>query len=419
MGSILGIILCLAFSAFFSASEIAFASVSKVRLRNKSESGNAAAQVAYYITTHFDDALTTILIGNNLVNIAASAMTTLLVMNYLGESMSGVAAIIMTILVLIFGEITPKIVAKKINDHFVLFAAYPLRFLMIVFTPLNKLVQWVMRGIQALWNKEKGHSMTEEELITVIESVEADGVIDEEASNLLQSAMEFSEINVEEITTPRVNLLAININDEMDEITEVILESPYSRIPFYEESIDNILGILYVNHFLKAVSEKGSISHDELREMLLDTEFIYESTKLPKVFDILKSGNMQMAIVVDEYGGTVGCITMEDVLEELVGDIWDENDVISTDFIQKADRIYEVSGDYPLRDFVDQLDLDDEDFESESHSLGGWMNEMLGELPKAGKSLKHDGLKLTVLEADEKRILRVSIHVLEEEEAKE
>jgi len=411
----IGIVICLAFSAFFSGSEIAFASANKVRLKKAAEVGNKRAKTAYYISEHFDDALTTILIGNNLVNIAASSISTVIAISLMGESGTIVATIVMTIIILTFGEIAPKIIAKQQCDKFVLLVSFPLRFLIYILKPVIVVVVGFVNLVSKLWKKDNNNepSITEEELVSIIESVEEEGVIDSERSDLLQSALEFSDISVEEILTPRTDMMAININDSMDSIIETVLESPYSRIPVYDDSIDNIIGILHMGRFFRKLVDNKEI---DIRSILIDACFVHKTMKLPDLFDELKDRRLQMAIVTDEYGGTMGCITMEDILEELVGDIWDEADEIVNDFKIIDENTYEVSGDLSLRDFFDYVDIDDRDFESDYSTVGGWAMEMIDDIPSIGDTFKYKNLTIKVIELDGMRVTKLAVFVEKEEE---
>lgn len=411
----IGIVICLAFSAFFSGSEIAYASANKVRLKKAAEVGNKRAKTAYYISEHFDDALTTILIGNNLVNIAASSISTVIAISLMGESGTIVATIVMTIIILTFGEIAPKIIAKQQCDKFVLLVSFPLRFLIYILKPVIVVVVGFVNFVSKLWKKDYNNepSITEEELVSIIESVEEEGVIDSERSDLLQSALEFSDISVEEILTPRTDMMAININDSMDSIIETVLESPYSRIPVYDDSIDNIIGILHMGRFFRKLVDNKEI---DIRSILIDACFVHKTMKLPDLFDELKDRRLQMAIVTDEYGGTMGCITMEDILEELVGDIWDEADEIVNDFKIIDENTYEVSGDLSLRDFFDYVDIDDRDFESDYSTVGGWAMEMIDDIPSIGDTFKYKNLTIKVIELDGMRVTKLAVFVEKEEE---
>lgn len=256
----IGILVCIILSAFFSASEIAYASANKLRLKSKSEAGNKKAIVASYIADNFNEALSTILIGNNLVNIAASSIAAVIIIDLLGDKGTILSTILMTTIILIFGEIAPKTIAKKISDKYVLFSAYPLRILMIILKPILIVVLYILDLFAKLWDKDEQEPvLTEEEIVIIIESVEDEGIIDEEASDLLQSALEMSDIYVSDILTPRIDLVTIDLEDEMETIVATVLDAPYSRLPVYEDTIDNIIGILYVNHLLKLLAEKENM----------------------------------------------------------------------------------------------------------------------------------------------------------------
>jgi putative hemolysin len=413
----LGIVVLLAFSAFFSGSEIAYASMNRSKIKKAADGGNPYAKKAMYIYEHFDDMLSAILIGNNLVNIAASSIATVIAIHWMGESGTVPVVIVMTILILIFGEVAPKMVAKQQCDRFVLLLSYPLRFLMFIMKLVVTLVVWIVNQVSKLWtrNVPEQPSVTEDDLVSVIESVKNDGIIDEQKSTLLQSALEFSDISVQEILTPRTDMVAIDVDDDMDTIIETVLNSPYSRIPVYQDSIDNIIGILYLDSFLKELLDTEEI---DIRSMLIEACFIPKTVKLPAVFNELQSRRLQMAIVTDEYGGTMGCITMEDVLEQLVGDIWDESDEIIRDFICVGENSYELSGDLSIHDFVEYLDLNEQDFESHYTTVGGWAIEMLNRFPNLFDSFVYKNLIVTVIGLDGLRVTVLSVKIIPEEESR-
>jgi CBS domain containing-hemolysin-like protein len=411
----IGIAILIILSAFFSGSEIAFASVNRGRLKRSAQSGNTYAKNALYISEHFDDALSTILIGNNLVNIAASSIATVIAIGFMGESGTVAATLIMTILILIFGEITPKIIAKQQCNKFVLLVSYPLRFLMFIMKPVILVIVFIVNLASQFWERDgdKEPSVTEAELVSIIESVEDDGIIDKSRSELLQSALEFSDISVQEILTPRMDMFAIDIDDDMDAIIDIALSSPYSRIPVYEGSVDNIIGVLYLGRFLKNLVDAEQV---DIRSILIEACFIHKTMKLPAVFAELKRRRLQMAIVTDEYGGTMGCITMEDVLEQLVGDIWDETDEIINEFVKVGENTYEVSGDLTIRDFLEYTDLDERDFESDYSTVGGWVIQMLNGLPNISDMFEYKNLTITVIALDGMRVTRLSVNVAPEAE---
>lgn len=397
----------IAFSAYFSASEIAFASANKMRLKKSAESGSKKAELAYYIYEHYETALTTILIGNNLVNIASSSLATVIAIQLLGEGGVGVSTAIMTVLILTFGEILPKILAKDHAEGFSLTTAPFLRFLMFLTFPLVFILGKLLNAINLIFGiPEQNPTVTEDDLYSIIETVEDEGVIDEERSDLLQSALEFSEISAQEIITPRVDMVSIDVEDDMDSILEIAVHSRFSRIPVYEDSIDNIIGILYLNHFFKKIVETREFS---IRSLLMDVCFIHKSMKLPSVLAELKRRKMHMAVVTDEYGGTLGVLTMEDVLEQLVGEIWDESDEVEVYFKTIDENTVEVDADISIYDFLEYFEIDERDFDSDYTTVGGWVIEMLNGFPEAQASFQYLHLKVWVQEITEHRILTVRV----------
>ncbi len=412
-GPYLLIMVFIAFSAYFSASEIAFASANKMRLKKSAESGSKRAELAYFIFEHYETALTTILIGNNLVNIASSSLATVIAIRLLGEGGAGVATAVMTVLILIFGEIVPKILAKDHAEGFSLQTAPFLRLLMFATFPIVFILSKLLYVVNLLFGiPEQTPTVTEDDLFSIIETVEDEGIIDEERSDLLQSALEFSDISAQEIITPRVDMVSIDIEDDMDSIIELANHSRFSRIPVYEDSIDNIIGILYLNHFFKKVVETKEFS---IRSLLMDVCFIHKSMKLPAVLAELKRRKMHMAVVTDEYGGTLGVLTMEDVLEQLVGDIWDESDEVEVYFKNIDEKTVEVDADISIYDFLEYFEIDERDFDSDYTTVGGWVIETLNGFPEAQASFQFMHLTVRVQEITEHRILTVRVEVGEKE----
>ena len=393
---ILIIALMVVLSAFFSASEISFNASNKMRLKKAAEAGSKSAALAYKISEDFTTALSAILIGNNLANIAASTAATVVTMQLLISMRSvnsdGVASVIstvvMTFIILIFGEIVPKIIARNNADSAVRLFAYPTKILTIILFPLVWLVMRLIKLLSSLWGSddENAPTVTEEELESIIETVEEEGVIDEDQSELLQSTLDFRDTTVERIMTPRIDMTAFEITDPMNEISELIASSRYSRIPVYEDSIDNIIGILNLNHYYRKVTSDGIGTEDELRGLLLEPLFVHKTMRLPAALALLREKKMHIAIIVDEFGGTMGIVTMEDILEELVGEIWDESDEIELDFVQTGENTYEVSGDMSIDDFFGEIEFEPKDFECEYSTMGGWAIEMLDADPHVGDS---------------------------------
>ncbi len=405
----LGIIACICLSAFFSGSEIAYASVNAMRLKKTADSGDKRSNIGYYICSNYDNALCTILVGNNLVNIASSSIATVIAVDLAGGSSGAAyATVIMTVLILIFGEIMPKILAKEHCDAFVLMVAMPLRFLMIITIPVVKVVNFIIDRVSVLWGG-RGHEIeyvTEDELVTIIETVEDEGVIDEDRSNLLQSAIQFSDITVQEILTPRVDMLTIDIEQPMTEIIEICAQSSYSRIPVIKERLDNVIGVCYLNHFFKTVVDDENV---KLEELLTPACFIHRSARLPIVLSELRKRKNHIAVVVDDYGGTMGIVTVEDILEELVGEIWDENDEVVEEFVMLGDNLCRVQGSMNVHDMLDELDVSTRDLETDSTTVGGWCVEMLGGFPSEGQSFTYKNLTVTVESLEDYRVTQVMI----------
>ena len=422
------IVLMLMLSAFFSGSEIAFNSANKLRLKRAAESGSKTAALAYRIIDKFTVALSAILIGNNLANIAASSATTLIILDVLnalgitggrGEAIgSATATVIITIFILIFGEILPKILSKQHADRVVYWIAYPIRILTIILSPLVLIVQLLLRGLRKLWGKDQADdapTVTEEELSSIIDTIEEEGVMDEEQSDLLQSALEFNEITLGEILVPRIDTVAFDIEYSFEKLLNLAENSSYSRIPVYDEKIDNIIGVLALNHFYRALVDANGEEFD-IRPLLLEPCFLHKSMKLPQALKTMRENQIHLAIVVDEYGGTLGIVTLEDILEQLVGDIWDESDEIVEEYHQISDVSYEISGDMGIWDFFDLLEINARDFESEYTTVGGWAIEMLNAQPNEGDSFHYKNLYIIVAEMEDLRILRLTVLVNPSEE---
>ncbi len=394
-------------SAFFSSTEIAFASVNKTRLKRSAEEGGVRAKWALEISEHYDKALCTILIGNNLVNIASSSVATVIAMSLVGDAGVAIATGIMTVLLLIFGEILPKQLAKQFCDTYAPATAPLLRLMMIVTSPLVYLFMKMIAVLSRLWGGgQHDDGITIEDLASIIETVEEEGVIDEDCSELLQSAIEFDETEVREIITHRVDMLALDINDDPDEIIAAALESRYSRIPIYDNSVDNIIGILQVNHLLRELmdGQKPNIGN-----LITDVEFVPQTKKLPAVLEQLRQHKNHIAVVTDDYGGTLGIVTMEDILEELVGDIWDETDEIDPDITEETENGFTMDGSMMLSDFLAHIEIEDEELEDHITTVGGWATEVMGDYPDEGQSFRYRDYVITVEEIDEFRVTKLRV----------
>ena len=402
----LGILLCICLSAFFSASEMAYSACNRLRLENSAEEGSRRARLVLRITERFDDALSAILIGNNLVNIAASSLASVLVILLTGkDSHAWIATLALTILIIVFGETIPKITARQNANETALRNALAVRILMIILRPVILLTVLLVR-LLTFWMKEEEKEDEEavEELQSIIETAEDEEVLDEERSELVQAAIDFPDISAFEVMTARVDVEAIDIEDSWEEIYTRVERSSYSRLPVYKESIDRVIGVLYLNHFLKAVAD----GQRDLRPLLMEPCYVYKTMKLPDVMAQLRRARQHLAIVVDEYGGTLGVLSMEDILEQLVGDIWDETDLVEPEIIRRSDSEMELDGDMPVSEFLELFSLSEDEFEADSDTLGGWTVESFGgRFPEQGESFRYRNVEITVLEMDGRRVARV------------
>lgn len=405
-----GIFLCLCLSNFCSASEMAFSSCNVMRLENARDDGSKRAKIAVYITEHFDDALSAILIGNNLANIGASSLASVAVILVTGgDEYAWLATVILTVLVIIFGETMPKISAKKNANRTSLKNAYVVRAMMIIFYPLVWLVVSLIKLLTMSMKPEATDADSDEaveELQSIIETAEDEDVLDEDQSELVQAAIDFSETSALEVMTARVDVQAIDIEDDWDDILAIIEDAPFTRLPVYEGSIDNVIGILYLNHFLKAMADDGRA---DIRKLLMPPCYVYKTMKLPAVLNTLRKAKQHLAIVSDEYGGTLGVVSMEDVLEQIVGDIWDESDIVEHEVVQREKSEYELDGAMILSDFLELVGLNEDDVDAESNTVGGWTLEMFGGFPQEGDSFTYRNLTVTVLSMDGRRVERVLV----------
>ncbi|MBQ8339833.1 MAG: HlyC/CorC family transporter [Clostridia bacterium] len=408
------IMICL--SAFFSASEISFNTANKMRLRKAAENGSKTAKLAHSIAEKFTTSLSAILVGNNLANIAVSVCSTLIVMNVFPHNVgtaSLVATILVTVIILIFGEIVPKVLAKQHADIVARVVCFPIRILTIILSPIVGVVMALLFVLRKLWGKDRADdapTVTEEELSSIIETVEEEGVIDEEQSELLQSALEFHDITVGEIMTPRTSVTGFDINDEEDAVRALIADaSQFSRMPVYDGSVDNVIGILSLNRYYKAAMDEEL---PDIRSLLLTPCKLHKTMKLPAALARMREQKMHLAIVIDEFGGTLGVVTMEDILEELVGDIWDDTDVIVRECYATGENTFEVAGDMSIQDCFHEVGFDmPADFKCEYTTMGGFAVEMLEADPHVGDSFHYENLFVIVSEMDGECVTKLSLLV--------
>lgn len=418
--SYLVIFLLILASAFFSSTEIAFASVNSARLKARRQGKEGIGlMLACKIADNYNSTLSAILIGNNLVNTSSSAIATLIVMEM--ELPSWVATVVMTLLVLVFGEIIPKVLAKQMAESFCCITAIPIYILSVVLKPITLLIMGLVKLCSHLWkeNVSDTDSVSEDDLENIIDIVEDEGVLDEEQCDLLQNALDFDEVLAYEVITPRVDMQALDIRDPYEVNLRKISECIYSRMPVFEDTPDNIIGILHLNHFYKAIVSKERVN---IRELLLPVSRVHKTKPLPDVLEKMKETKSHMVVVLDEYGGTTGILTMEDVLEQLVGEIFDESDEFEPEFVCIDDTHFEADGDMRVYDFFDEFDIDideDEDFEGETATIGGWVATMLDGEPEEDARFTFENLVITVIKADGVRIERIAVEELPQEETED
>lgn len=403
------IILLVICSAFFSSTETAYSSVNKVRLKNYADNGNKKAKTALYVSENYDKALSTLLVGNNIVNILASSLGTLLFTGYFGEATGTLmSTVVLTVVILIFGEVTPKNLAIQNSENMCLASASILRFLMIVFTPITFLLLQLNKLVKKLTHKgsEKEPSVTEDELKYIVESIEEEGVLEEQESELVQSALEFDEKTAYDILTPRVDMISIDIEDDSEKIRNIILTERYSRIPVYQGNIDNIIGILHTRDYLE---EMLNNREPDTKKLIQPVYFIYRSKKLSALLADFKYKRLHIAVVTDDYGGTLGIVTMEDLLEQLVGDIWDEDEEIEHKYKKLDDNKYEISGDMNINDMLELFEKDSKYIDSDSKSVGGWVIEQVGDIPEKGHKFTYREFTITVNKVEDQRVSLVTI----------
>ncbi len=408
LGKIILIIVMMIFSALFSSTEMAYSSLNKLRLKNYEAQGNKKASTALKLANKFDDVLTAVLIGNNIVNIAISSVSTLLLVNIFGESGAGISTAVITVLVLIFGEVLPKSYAKKNSEKLALLFAKPLSVFVILFKPAI----WVLNMLSSLIvSGEEAPSVTEDELKYMIDEIEEQGVIEEQESELVKSALEFDEITVDEILIPRVKITGVEINTPIDEIKQLFITEMYSRLPVYEKNLDNIIGIITNKTFFKMLVEGGN----DIKSIIQEVPHIADCKLISEAMLDMQRSKLHFAVVIDQYGGTKGIVTLEDIIEELVGEIYDEEDEIITKIVKLSPNKFEIAGDMNINDMLKQLDIDENLVHTKYNSVAGWMIELMEHLPEKGESVETGNFKLTASEVNEQTVEKVILEILPEE----
>ena len=407
--SIVAMVICVILSGYFSATETAFSCVNKTRLKAMTEKGDKRAALTYKLAEDYDKLISTILIGNNVVNIALSAIATLMFVDLLGDMGATVSTAAVTVVVLIFGEITPKSIAKDYPEKFAMFSAPFINMLIVLLTPLNFIFGLWKKLVGMIFKGETDSGMSQEELLLLVDEVQQDGAIDESEGELLRNAIEFGDLEARDILTHRVDLEAIPIDATKEEVAALFTESRFSRLLVYEDSIDKIVGVIHQKDFYTGTG----IVDAPLKEIMTEPLYIHQTEKVDDLLQLLRSNKSHMAIVIDEYGGTMGIVTMEDILEELVGEIWDEHDEVEEPFQQLNEDTFLVDGSVSLDDFCDHFDI-----KSDSHSvsLGGWIMDQMECIPDEGDSFDYEHLTITVSKTDDHRVETVTVTVKSLEE---
>lgn len=410
----------IACAMFFAMVETAFASVSRTRLKTLADKGRTDARKAIEITDHFDRAITTILICTNIVHIAAASVMTLHVTRIWGVSAVTLSTLITTIVVFFFGEMLPKSIAIKYSEKISLATAGILSLLMSVLTPLSALLTMIGNAASSLTKGDSDVSVTEDEIYDIIEDMTEQGTLDEEQGDLISSALMFQDVTVETILTSRVDLTAVDVNMSQEEILDVIKKTNHSRLPVYEGTIDHIIGILQIRKYIRTYLTEGEIT--DLRPLLDKVLFVHQSAKIDDLLTEMTSKKLNVAVVTDNYGGTLGIVSIEDILEELVGEIWDEDDMAEENIVRITDNTYSVNANEDVIDVLDELDIhySDEEEERISNKL---MSELAFEafpsIPREGDTFDYLNLHITVQVMKQNRILRLKVQVKEEEKGEE
>lgn len=401
-------------AAFFAVTETAFASCPKSRIKAAAEKGDSRAKTALLILDDFDKAISTLLICTNIVHIATASIVTVAVTKKWGISAVSVSTIVTTIVVFFAGEMLPKSLAKKYSEQLALATGPILRLFMKICAPLSALLTWIGQAAAKLSPGELPVSVTEDELYDIIEDMTEEGSLNVEQGELISSALQFGEVTVESVLTPRVDLVAVDIRSSHEEILSIIKTTNHSRLPVYEGSIDNIIGVLQIRKFIKAYLRLGR--NLDIRPLMDEVFFIHQSTNIDELLPVMSKRKLNIAVVTDNYGGTLGIVTVEDILEELVGEIWDEDDVVEESFVELGDGVYQVDADESVSDAFERLGFEDpeEDEELVNTLMGEWAYEQFSAIPKVGDSFRYHNVEVTVSAMVHNRIMKLKITMLPE-----
>ena len=415
-GSILSVLIILAlllFADYFAVCETSFAAVSRIRLKTAMERGDRRANKAMYVCEHFDKAITTILIGTNIVHLSCASYVTVLVTRRWGLSAVTLSTFVTTIVVFFVGEMLPKSIAKKYSLRLALGTASSLVFFMHLLTPISFVLTKIGEFASRLTKGDSEVSVTEDELYDIIENMTDEGDLDSEQGDLVHSALAFGDLTVESILTARVDMETIDVDDPLEEILSQVKASRHSRIPVYQDSVDNIIGVLQIRRFMREYLQQREKT--DLRSLLDEPYFVHQSAKIDELLSVMSSKKINMTIVTDSYGGTVGIVTVEDILEELVGEIWDEDDEVVEPCVDHGDGSYSFDAGVDIEDAFEFMDYEDPDETDFDHKLlGEWAYEQFDAIPQEGDSFTYNGLRITVEKVQQRRIMKLRIQRLPE-----
>ena len=410
-GLIVSIIIMIILSAYFSATETAFSSLNRIRIKNLAESGNRRAKLAYRLAGNYDELISSVLVGNNIVNITASSVATVLFIQMLGGSAGPTASTVaMTIIILIFGEVTPKSIAKESPEAFAMFSAPIINVLIYVFKPINFLLVGIKKLVSRFIKVSDDRTISESELLTIVEEAEQEGGINANESTLIHNVIEFDDLEAIDIFTPRVDVEATPADSDVEDIAQLFIQTGFSRLPVYEESIDNIIGLINEKDFHNYVVRGGAA----LESIVKPVEFIPPSMKISVLLKLLQKNKSHLAVIVDEFGGTEGIVTLEDIIEELVGEIWDEHDRVVESFRKLSENVYLVDCSTDLDEMFAFFCIK---AETEASTINGWVIEQLDRIPEKGDSFDFENLHVAVEETEYQRTTRVRIPVTPKPEA--
>lgn len=406
---LLVIVLCIVGSAYFSASETAFSTMNRIRIKNLADNGDRRAAVALKLVDNYDKLISTILIGNNIVNITSASLATVVFTMWMADAGVSVSTAVMTVVVLVFGEISPKSIAKENAEAFALATARIMQALLIILTPLNFLFSLWKKLLDRIFKKSKDPGITAEELITMVDEAQNDGGIDEHNGELIRSAIEFDDLDANDVITPRVDLVAVAKDATMEEVSQTFMNNNYSRLPVYENTIDNIIGMIHEKDFFTAVS-RGA---DHFTSAIKPVIYVSGGMKISRLLRLIQQSKTHIAVVIDEFGGTEGIVTLEDVLEQLVGDIWDEHDVVEQEIEELNNTTYMISGSCGLEDFFEAFHFPEAEDEYESVTVGGWVMEELGCVPDIGAHFLFHENEVYVTKVEKRHVKEIRLQLSE------